>query len=197
MELNKLLDAGNEAGQYMTKAERASLRKIIDAGNDARTGEGLMEGISSVLGINSMDYQKNIVVSLLVSGSVGGGYAAGGAAGAAYAGAGLLGLAILGKGLGRRANTIFKNNANMLRGNIAAGNKAKEIIANYNRYTQPNMRNSADLAALLIQGNADLSTLPSNLGRIPWMADSVWMANVGSRVMAEGQQAAEGLQPPD
>ncbi len=191
LELNKLLDAGNEAGQYMTKAERASLRKIIDAGNDGRTGEGIMEGIANTLGINSMDYQKSIVVSLLVSGSVGGGYAAGGTSGAAVAGAGLLGLAALGKGLGRRANAIFKNNANMLRGNIAAGNKAKEIIANYNRYTQPNMRNSADLATLLIQGNADLSTLPSNLGRIPWMADSVWMANVARTVMAEDQQTPD------
>jgi hypothetical protein len=44
---------------------------------------------------------------------------------------------------------------------------------------------------LLIQGNADLSTLPSNLGRIPWMADSVWMANVARTVMAEDQQTPD------
>jgi hypothetical protein len=182
-ELNKLLDPSSEAGQYMTKAERTALRKVIDGG----TGEKMMEGVANAFGINSNDYVKSLVASLLIGGA---GYG-GGATSAGIMGGGLLTAAAIGKGLGARANAIFKNNANMLRGNIAAGNKAKEIIANYNRYTQPNMRNSEDLATLLIQGNADLNTLPSNLGRIPWLADSVWMANVARTVMAEDQQTPD------
>ena len=182
-ELNKLLDPSSEAGQYMTKAERTALRKVIDGG----TGEKMMEGVANAFGINSNDYVKSLVASLLIGGA---GYG-GGATSAGIMGGGLLTAAGIGKILGARANAIFKNNANMLRGNIAAGNKAKQIIANYNRYTQPNMRNSEDLATLLIQGNADLSTLPSNLGRIPWMADSVWMANVARTVIAEDQQTPD------
>lgn len=193
-ELKKLAKPSHKQNKFMNAEERRQLNAAIKGS----TLEQSLDVWGGYLGINSQDYTKNLIVGMLATGGVGIGYSAAGNAGAAGVGGALLFGALLGKGLKATSNRLFSANANLLRATMASGRRAPQIIHNYNRFVQPSERNARDLASLLLHNNADLSALPSNLKRVPWLADSIYMATIGQQVLTEARQEQEfGAQPPD
>lgn len=175
--LNKLTTEGSSNYKYLKKHEREAIEKATGRG----TLQALMEAGQFGTGINSSDMTKSVVLSAVVGTAA----YAGGVPWATYA---LVGGLAISKVAGESANYIFKRNINAVKGNLAAGNNAQKIINNYNRYTQPNKRNREDLTRLLIKNDADLEALPAKQDRIPWMADSVWMASVAQEIIRDGQE---------
>jgi hypothetical protein len=191
-ELKKLAKPSHKQNKYMNAEERRQLTAALKGS----TLEQSLDVWAGRLGINSQDYTKNLIVGVL-AGSTAGFQAAGNAGAAGVSGALLLG-AGLGKALQTTSNRLFSTNANLLRATMASGRRAPQIIHNYNRFVQPSERNARDLATLLLHNNADLSALPSNLKRVPWLADSIYMATIGQQVLTEARQEQEfGAQPPD
>jgi hypothetical protein len=191
-ELKKLAKPSHKQNKFMNAEERRQL----DAALKGSTMEQSLDVWADWLGINSQDYTKNLIVGVL-AGSTAGYQAAGNAGAAGVSGVLLLG-AFLGKATQATSNRLFSTNANLLRATMASGRKAPQIIHNYNRFVQPSERNARDLATLLLHNNADLSALPSNLKRVPWLADSIYMATIGQQVLTEARQEQEfGAQPPD
>ncbi len=174
----RLLKADSKKGKYLNKTEKALLKKAM-AGNKI---SDLLEA-ATVIGFNSSDLVKNVLLSSAVSAAVG--YGAGmGAQTAIYGGAGIVGLTATAAALRAGARNIFKRNAKLQEAILKGGQNAEDITKAY--LQNATEKDPRDLALLLINQGADPQAL-KNLSKSPsaFLDDAIALAIAGNQIMME------------
>ena len=101
---------------------------------------------------------------------------------------------LVGKGLQQLSLAALKNNGNLMRGMIRAGNDAEAIARSYVSNTPSGKRDARVLSALLMRNNADLSSLrgtafgDSSLGQ-----STIAIYDLYNRALSEERQAEQEM----
>jgi len=147
---------------------------------------------SEVVGFQSRDLVRNILVGGIIG--VPTGLATGSIPIGLAVGGGIVATTALAMAVRRRANTLTRQNLELGRALIQAGDDAREITKAYVKYTIPGQRNPRDLTMLYLNNNASPSVAAlknTSLVRMPLVGDAVLLTAGGSSILQEEEVAAE------
>jgi|TARA_R110002110_G_C13441925_1_gene716234 hypothetical protein len=200
--LGRLLEKKNKQGRFIRKNEK--MREALHEAVNSKSIRRLLQ-FSEAVGFQSKDLVRNIFVGGIVG--VPTGLATGSMPIGLAVGGGIVATTALAMAVRRRANTLTRQNLELGRALIQAGDDAREITKAYVKYTIPGQRDPRDLAMLYLNNNAAPSVAAlenTSLVRMPLVSDAVLLTAGGSSIIQEEETAAEeqsrrdaNLVPPD
>jgi F0F1-type ATP synthase assembly protein I len=187
--LGKLLQKNNKRGRFIrqNKKMREALHEAVNSKSIRR-----LIAFSEAVGFQSRDLVRNILVGGIIG--VPTGLATGSIPIGLAVGGGIVATTALAMAVRRRANTLTRQNLELGRALIQAGDDAREITRAYVKYTIPGQRNPRDLTMLYLNNNASPSVAAlknTSLVRMPLVGDAVLLTAGGSSILQEEEVAAE------
>ena len=87
------------------------------------------------------------------------------------------------------ANSLFKQNANLMKGILRAGPDAKKVMSAYLAATPGPQRSAQEMASLMIANNVDLAALQSlPVAKSVLVGDAIYLAGIGQALAAKEAQ---------
>jgi hypothetical protein len=165
----------------LSQENRAAIQDVLKGGNARRT----LEAVGS-LGANSDDWFKIVMFSGITGGAgyiTGSPQAAGGTAAALAAGFAVA------RASAAVANSLFKQNANLMKAVLKAGPDAKQVMSAYLAATPASQRSAQQMASLMIANNVDLAALQSlPVAKSVLVGDAIYLAGIGQALAAKEAQ---------
>tara|TARA_R110001606_G_C15379751_1_gene650314 strand:- start:34 stop:1914 length:1881 start_codon:yes stop_codon:yes gene_type:complete len=184
----KLLKDGSKKGKYFNKEEKELLKKALSGTKFSN----LLEA-ATVIGFNSSDLVKNVLLSGVIGVTAGAGMGAGvGAKTALIGGAGIIGLTATASALRGGARAIFRNNAKLQEAILNGGKNAEDITKAYLRNAKN--KDPRDLALLLINQGVNPLELKTLFSSSAFIDDAMALAIAGNQLMMESDVVSTGEQ---
>ena len=201
--LGNLLNRNNKEGKFIRRNKR--MKNLLNEAVNSKSIRSLLK-FADAVGFQSNDLIRNILYSGIFvgvpTGLSQGAVPAGVAVGAAIVGS--TGLAVAAR---KRANTLTRQNLELGRALIQAGDDAREITKAYFRLMPAHQREARDLTMLYLNNNAAPSVAAlenTSLFRMPLIADAVLLTAGASSIIGEEEAEAkterlreQNLIPPD
>ena len=165
----------------LSQENRAAIQDVLRGGNARRT----LEAVGS-LGANSDDWFKIVMFSGITGGA---GYITGSPQAAGGTAAVLATGFAVARAASAVANSLFKQNANLMKGILRAGPDAKKVMSAYLAATPAPQRSAQEMASLMIANNVDLAALQSlPVAKSVLVGDAIYLAGIGQALAAKEAQ---------